>query len=259
MAWYRWRANPAANAGQRARQKPSLQGKDSMPVEELWAVFQNVLHRTNSTSSPGRYWRVRQSSKKRTPSFYPTNYMSDVWEWNWGNQGGRRSKTRGVEVRIGGIWWWKRYFSEMLSAVRACSSKSRIRLNPFQCNWWNPWLPWEGIVGLERSIGLVFQRLNGGSMSQKQWWHCCCQVRESLQCPPTCFLNFVSLHEGMTSLSFDFGQAYPDFCKDCLVLFTQFLENVYRESVYFPQRSCVLIYKKSWGYSSHSSIELCEE
>jgi hypothetical protein len=44
-----------------------------------------------------------------------------------------------------------------------------------------------------------------------------------------------SLHEGETPLSFDFGQAYPDFSKNCLVPFTQFLENVYRESLYFSE------------------------
>lgn len=53
---------------------------------------------------------------------------------------------------------------------------------------------------------------------------------------PTQLIPFTSpdsLHEGTTPLLFDFGQAYPDFGKNCLVPFTQFLENVYRESSFF--------------------------
>jgi hypothetical protein len=49
---------------------------------------------------------------------------------------------------------------------------------------------------------------------------------------PISLTSPVSLHEGITPLSFDFGQAYPEFRKNCLVPFTQFLENLYRESVY---------------------------
>lgn len=47
----------------------------------------------------------------------------------------------------------------------------------------------------------------------------------------------VSLHEGTTSSSSDFGQAYPEFRKHCLVPYTQFLENIYCKSINFSQRS----------------------
>lgn len=44
-SWYRWRANPAANAGRRARQKPSFHGKDSRKLKN-YELYSKLYYTT---------------------------------------------------------------------------------------------------------------------------------------------------------------------------------------------------------------------